>query len=306
MKKTVSAPLAHAMAIFTVIVWGTTFIASKLLLEVYSPVQIMLLRFALAYISLLILRPKLIKTDLRSEGYFALLGIFGCTVYFLTENTALQYTLAANVSILVAASPIFTAILANLVFPDEKLGINTFLGFGIAFAGVALVVFNGAFILKLGPKGDLLSICAALCWAVYSVLLKRGLGRFDSIVLTRRIMLYGFITSLPIALAEGKPFSLAPLGNGKLLFCVLFLGVIGSGLCFVLWSLAMDRLGVVVTNNYVYVNPFSTMIAAGLVLDERISAMGIIGSAFILLGVFIADRKKLPRLEETSEDTEIT
>ena len=303
MKRPVSAPLAHTMAIFTIVVWGTTFIASKLLLAVYSPVQIMLMRFALAYVVLLILRPKFTWSGLRTEGYFALLGIFGCTVYFLTENTALQYTLAANVSILVAAAPIFTAVLARLVFPDERLGASTFLGFGVAFIGVALVVFNGAFVLKLSPKGDLLSIGAALCWAVYSVLLKRGLGKFDSIVLTRRVMLYGFVTSLPIALIEGKPLSLTPLGDVTLLFCILFLGVIGSGLCYVLWSLAMNRLGVVVTNNYVYVNPFSTMIAAGLVLDERISVMGIIGAVLILLGVFISDRKKLPRAEKAPEIT---
>lgn len=297
MEKHVSAPVAHLMAIFTIIVWGTTFIASKLLLAVYSPVQIMLMRFALAYVSLWLLRPRMLKADIKSEGYFALLGIFGCTIYFLAENTALQYTLAANVSILVAAAPIFTALLAHLVIPGEKLGAKNFLGFGVAILGVAMVVFNGTVILKLNPLGDLLSVCAALCWAVYSVLLKRGLGKFDSLLLTRRVMLWGFVTSLPIALIEGRPFSFAPLADGSLLFCILFLGLIGSGLCYVLWSLAMNRLGVVVTNNYVYVNPLSTMIAAGLVLNEGITAMGIAGAALILLGVFISDRKKTVRAD---------
>lgn len=291
MKKTVSAPAAHLIAIFTVIVWGTTFIASKLLLEVYSPVQIMLMRFVLAYVILWALRPRPLILDWRNELYFIVLGFFGCSLYFLTENTALTYTLASNVSILVATAPILTAVLAHVILPDEKLRGSTFLGFGIAILGVALVVFNGTVILKLSPKGDLLSIGAALCWAMYSVLLKRKVGQYDEVLLTRRVMLWGFFTALPMALAEGSPFSLAPLSDGTMLFCVLFLGVIGSGICYALWSTATRRLGIVMVNNYIYINPFSTMIAAGIVLHENISLMGACGAVLILLGVFVSDRR---------------
>lgn len=292
MKKPVSAPVAHLMAAFTIVVWGTTFIASKLLLAAYTPLQIMLMRFVLAYFVLLALRPKLMFAGWRTEARFALLGIFGCTLYFLTENNALKYTLAANVSILVATAPILTALLAHLVLPDEKLCRNTFYGFAIAILGVALVVFNGTVILKLNPLGDILSIGAALCWALYSVLLKTQVARFDSILLTRRVMLWGFLTAMPLAVAQGTPFSLAPLADGGLLFCVLFLGVVGSGLCYVLWNLATRTLGIVAVNNYIYVIPFTTMVAAAIVLHEGISWMGVVGAVLILLGVFVSDRRK--------------
>ena len=81
MKKELSTTMAHVLAIFTIIIWGTTFIASKVLLEVYSPLQIMLMRFVIAYIVLFVLKPRL-----KEEINCLLLGLFGCTIYFLIEN----------------------------------------------------------------------------------------------------------------------------------------------------------------------------------------------------------------------------
>lgn len=292
MKKEISSAMAHILAIFTIIVWGTTFIASKLLLEVYSPLQIMLLRFVIAYIILFILKPKVMKLSLKEEINCMLLGLFGCTIYFLMENYALMYTLASNVSIIIAAAPILTAILAHFFLTNEKLQKGIFLGFFIAFLGVALVVFNGTVVLKLNPLGDMLSLGAALCWAIYSVILKKQISKCDGMILTRRIMLWGFITAFPIEFIKGESFSLAPLCQGTLLFCILYLGILGSGICYVLWNTAIHKLGTVVTNNYIYIIPFSTMVAATLILKEPISLMGICGAMLIILGVFISDHKK--------------
>lgn len=292
MKKEISTTMAHGLAIFTIIVWGTTFIASKVLLEVYSPLQIMLMRFVIAYIVLFVLKPKVMKLSLKEEINCLLLGLFGCTIYFLMENYALTYTLASNVSIIIAAAPILTAILAHFCLPNEKLQKETFVGFLIAFIGVALVVFNGTVVLKLNPLGDMLSLGAAFCWAIYSVLLKKQISKYDGLLLTRRIMLWGFISALPIELIKGEAFSIQPLANGKLLFCILFLGILGSGICYVLWNHAIHKLGTVVTNNYIYINPFSTMIAATLILKEPVSIMGVLGATLIIVGVFISDHKK--------------
>lgn len=291
MTKSVSTLMAHLMALFTIIVWGTTFIASKILLTVYSPLQIMLIRFTIAYILLLLLRPKRLRLSPKEELGCAVLGLSGCTLYFLAENYALTYTLASNVSIIITAAPILTAILAHFLLPNEKLNKNIFLGFFIAISGVALVVFNGAVVLKIKPIGDILTLLAALCWAVYSVFLKQYIKKYDSLLLTRRVMLWGLITSLPIELIKGEDFTLAPLMKANFLFCILYLGILGSGLCYVMWNMAIHRLGSVTTNNYIYITPFATLIAAKIMLDEPISWMGIVGSVLILLGVFLSDRK---------------
>ncbi len=284
--------LGHLFALFTIIIWGTTFIASKTLLTEFSPVQIMFLRFVIAYVVMLLMNRKIHKVVMKDEILFCLLAIFGSTLYFIFENVALTYTLAANVSIILAIAPMFTAILAHIFTKDEQLHKGIFVGFILAFIGVAMVVFNGTVILKLNPLGDILSLLAALMWAIYSVLLKNCVHRFDSFYLTRRVLFYSILTTLPLLLAENKGLPFAQLGEPKMLICILFLGILGSGFCYVTWNYATKWLGIVTTNNYIYLNPFVTLIAAGLILKEPLTIMGIVGSIFIIGGIVLADKYK--------------
>lgn len=282
--------LGWLFAAFTVLVWGSTFISSKKLLQLYTPSQIMLMRFLLAYAALWLLRPRRMKLSPREEVAFLLMGLAGCSLYFYTENTALTHTLAANVSIIVAAAPIFTAILAHFA-GEERFSRRTLLGFLIAFTGVILVVFNGAFVLKLDPRGDLLALGAAACWAVYSILLRRMGGRHDPLLVTRRTLFWGTVTAIPIVLLEGAPFPTAPLATPAIAGNLLFLGLVGSGLCYVLWNHTVRLLGVVSANNFIYLIPFVTIVAAALFLDETISPIAILGAALITAGVVVTQRE---------------
>ena len=291
MKLRPSVFASHGMALFTAIAWGSSFIASKILLESYSPAQVMLMRFVLAYIALWICCPKTMKLSFREELLFAALALSGCSIYFLLENSALTYTYASNVSIIVAAAPILTALALPLFYRDEKLSSGSIFGFAVAIVGVAMVVFNGQVVLQLSPLGDLLSLGAAACWAIYSVILRRLMNKYDDLLMTRRLMLWGFITGLPIALMEGRSFSLAPLMNGEYIFCLLFLSFVCSALGYIFWNSASRRLGVVTVCNYVYVIPFFTMLTGVVVLGEPLSLMGVGGAVLITLGMIIADRK---------------
>ncbi|MGI6150857.1 MAG: DMT family transporter [Christensenellales bacterium] len=288
MQKSSRTLLGHTLALVTTLVWGSTFISSKVLLQILTPAQIISARFLIAYAVLWALRPKWEKTTFKDEARIFVLGLLGCTLYFLAENNALKFTLAANVSIIIASAPILTAILAHFFTGEKKLGKNTFLGFLLAFFGVTLVVFNGAVVLKLNPVGDLLSLCAALCWAVYSVRITPLLGKIHPIALTRKMMLYGFMTTLPVLLLEGAPLPVSTMFSGKYPFNLLFLGMIGSGVCYVTWSMAMARIGIVLANNYIYINPFVTLVTAALFLNEPISAMGFVGAVLIIGGVAVS------------------
>lgn len=284
--------LGYLFAAFTITVWGSTFISSKKLLQFYTPAQILLTRFLLAYCALWLLRPRKLKLSRREEGSFLLLGLFGCSLYFYTENTALTYTLASNVSIILAAAPILTALLAHFA-GEERFRRSTLLGFLLAFTGVVLVVCNGTFILKLNPAGDLLALGAAGCWAIYSVVLKRSASQYDAVLVTRRTLFWGILTAIPIVLAEGIPYPTAPLCQPVVFGNFLFLGLIGSGLCYVLWNKAFHLLGVVATNNFIYLNPFVTIVTAYFFLGEPISPMALLGAALITVGVVVTQRTKV-------------
>ena len=133
----------------------------------------------------------------------------------------------------------------------------------------------------------MLALGAAACWAVYSILLRRMGGRHDPLLVTRRTLFWGTVTAIPIVLLEGAPFPTAPLATPAIAGNLLFLGLIGSGLCYVLWNHTVRLLGVVSANNFIYLIPFVTIVAAALFLDETISLIAILGAALITAGVVV-------------------
>ena len=165
--------LFHLITASVVIIWGTTFVCTKVLLQHgLSPIEIMFYRFVLAYFCILLISHKRLWADTwKDEGMLALAGLTGGTLYFIAENTALQISQASNVALLVCTTPIFTALFAHWIL-KEPLRKNMMIGSVIALLGVGLVVFSGSVLLQIHPLGDFLSIVAALMWACYCLVLK--------------------------------------------------------------------------------------------------------------------------------------
>lgn len=292
-KKELGELSGHLIALATICVWGSTFIFSKTLLDVFTPVQIMLLRFFVAYAVLWCMYPKTEKTTARDNLGIFFMSLFADTVYFLCENNALRYTLASNVSILVASAPIWTAVLAHFFIKGNKLRKNTVYGSLIALVGVALVVFNGTVVLKFNPFGDMLSMAAAICWALYSVMITRYIHRFSSFFLMRRMTFFAILTTLPLAFFMGElNMPLYEFADPHKLFCIVFLGILGSGISYVTWNIATRRLGIVKVNTYIYVNPFVTLVTGALFLHEPITLMSVIGALLIICGAIIGVRER--------------
>ena len=292
-KKELGELSGHLIALATICVWGSTFIFSKTLLDVFTPVQIMLLRFFVAYAVLWCMYPKTEKTTARDNLGIFFMSLFADTVYFLCENNALRYTLASNVSILVASAPIWTAVLAHFFIKGNKLRKNTVYGSLIALVGVALVVFNGTVVLKFNPFGDMLSMAAAICWVLYSVMITRYIHRFSSFFLMRRMTFFAILTTLPLAFFMGElNMPLYEFADPHKLFCIAFLGIFGSGISYVTWNIATRRLGIVKVNTYIYVNPFVTLVTGALFLHEPITLMSVIGALLIICGVIIGVRER--------------
>lgn len=284
----------HLSALFTIFIWGTTFISIKVLLGPFTPVEIMFFRMALAYVALLIVRPKFIKvTSLKEELMFAGAGLCGVTLYFIFQNIALSYTLASNVGVLVSVSPFVTAILSHFFLKDERLRVNFFIGFAISIVGIILIGFNGNFILKLNPLGDVLAILAAVVWAFYSVLIRKiSALQYNTILTTRRIFFYGLLFMLPVLNLFDFRLGLERFTSLPNVLHFVFLGVGASALCFVTWNYALSVLGAMKTSVYIYIIPVVTVIASALFLHETITLVALGGVLLILVGLFLSERKK--------------
>lgn len=288
--------LGHLAALFTAVVWGTTFISTKVLLRDFQPVEILLFRFVLGFLALGLIYPRrLIGTSLRQELTFAGAGLCGVSLYFLLENIALTYTMASNVGVIISVSPFFTAILSRVFLKEEPLRANFFLGFVLAIAGIFLISFNGQQ-LALDPLGDVLALLAALVWAAYSVLTKRisGYG-YPTILTTRRIFFYGILFMLPAVLIMDFRLDLTRLGDPVHLGNLLFLGLGASALCFVTWNFAVKAMGAVKTSVYLYLVPVITVAASGLILRETITPMAGAGTALTLLGLILSEYRGAKR-----------
>ncbi len=283
----------HLFSLFTIFIWGTTFISTKILLKAFTPIEILFIRFVIGYFALLALYPHRLKVkERKQELYFAGAGLCGITLYFLLENIALTYTLASNVGVIISIAPFFTAIFAHLLLAGEKMRAQFFIGFAVAVGGIFLISFNGSSQLKLNPMGDILAVLAAVVWAIYSVLTKKISGyHYHTISVTRRIFFYGLLFMMPVLFIFKFEPDIDQIIKPVNLFNIIFLGFGASAICFVTWNYALKILGAVKTSVYIYMVPVITVITSVLILHETITGTAVLGILLTLAGLFISEIK---------------
>jgi drug/metabolite transporter (DMT)-like permease len=290
--------LYHLVAFLVVAIWGSTFVFTKLLLlSGLSPAHIFTLRFIIAYVGLLgiaaIRRPfQWFARNWWDELLMLGLGLTGGSLYFLAENAAMNYTTTTNTALIVCLCPLFAALLISIFYRDQRLRGVQIVGSLLAAVGVAIVELNGHFVLHLSPTGDTLAFAACLCWAAYSLLMIPACKRYDTLFITRKLFFYGLLTMIPYYIVYPEWPSLKTLLRPDTVLQLLFLGAIASTLCYYLWGWVIRHLGAVMTTNYVYFNPVVAILCAWTVLGERITIWFLLGTVLILLGMFLADKKK--------------
>lgn len=282
--------LATVVAVLVVAIWGETFVSSKILLsEGMSPADIFFIRFCIAYLCMALLSHKRMWADnWRHEMKLFLLGVFGGSLYFLTENMALKYSTASNVAILVGTTPLVTALVTAACYREERMNRRQVIGSLIAFVGLVLVVLNGQLMLHLNPVGDVLALGASLTWAFYSLIMKSIAQHYDVRFITRKVFGYG-VLSILVWFAFVEPLQtntdvlLRPAVFGNL----LYLALVASMLCFVAWNWVLQHLGIVRATNIIYSQAVFTMLFSSLILHEHITLMAISGTFILILGMVL-------------------
>ena len=289
----------HLMAFACVVFWGTAYIASKKLLGAgFAPPYIILCRQGLAYVLLCLITHKFVPIGglegLKRDRFLFLAGCMGVALYYLLESTAMLFTYATNVSLMVAISPLF-ATLFNRFLPAEDrtpLGRTFFPGLALCLVGVALVILNGAK-LHLNPLGDFIGLLASASWAGYSFFLSKArrvneaqAKPLDDLLLTRRSMFYGLTVILAVFLVTGGKFDGAMFSLRNLPM-LLYLAALPSACSFLLWGKAINRIGMLNTSLYVNLSPLITVVSAAIFLKEQLTLISGIGMAAIVLGLAI-------------------
>lgn len=284
--------LFNIIALITVAVWGVTFISTKVLISSgLTPTWIFITRFAIAYLCILTISHRQLWADsLKDELLMAAMGLTGGSLYFISENTALQFTYASNVSLIICATPILTMALDLLVYKN-KVRLRAIIGSLIALCGVTIVILNGSLNLGLNPKGDFLTLLAAFFWAAYCMILKKMNTRYSNLLITRKVFFYGFASALLLCFFEPAP--VMPAGDTliQVVLNLLFLGVVASFLCYIMWNNAVKILGPDKTANYIYFTPLITILASSAILKEPVTLWMLLGGAAIIGGVYLSAKQ---------------
>lgn len=289
----------HLIALFTIFVWGMTFVSTKVLLISMSPLWILMLRFALGFVALCILRPRLLRMkEPKHELLFVAAGATGIAAYYLLENIALVFSTATAVGVIVAASPLFTAILSAMMGDRSALNLRFFAGFVLAMGGLVLVGLGSnaedpmAAFGDFSLFGDLLALLAGLVWAVYSILVRRisDLG-YETIASTKRTFMWGLVFIVPATLwfgANGP--AMEALFQWENVLNLLFLGVVASAVCFVTWGVSVKHLGATLSTTYIYLVPAITATASILLLGEPLTVFIGFGVLMTIGGLLLSQR----------------
>lgn len=284
--------LANLGALGATVVWGMSFVSTKVLTEHgLHPIEIYLYRFILAYLILLaVCHKKLFSYSVRDELLFVVLGLTGGSLYFIAENIAVTQTLVANVSLLTSLTPIITVFLVGILYKNERPSRWVVMGSMVALLGVGFVVFGGsASGVEVHPLGDILALSAAFCFSIYSLVLKKINAHYSTMFITRKTFFYGVLTALPFTFMEPSHAPFDTLLNTSVIVNILFLALFCSVMGFALMAQAVKVIGPVTTNNYLYVQPIVTLLAGWIILHQAVGWTGWLGCLLIIGGLWLGE-----------------
>ncbi len=282
-------------AVFAVVVWGASFIATKVVLRDIPPVTVVWLRFAMGVVILglaVALRKQFALLNRNEWLYFALLGFLGITFHQWLQSNALQTSEASTTAWIVSTTPVFMAILGWVVL-KENLGAIKIAGILLAFMGVLLVVYDGNLrtisLRSFGKPGDILILISAVNWAVFSALSRRGLKTHPASLMMFYVMLMGWVFTSILFFATQDVSEIGNLTfNGWI--AILFLGVFCSGLAYIAWYDALKALSTAQTGVFLYIEPLVAVAVAFFILGEPITLASMLGGGIIILGVWLVNR----------------
>lgn len=278
-----------------VIMWGSSFVVIKLGLEEIPPITLAFLRFLLVLPIFTVLtyfkQGNTLKGGiLRDWKILVFLGSTGVTLGHVLQNVGLKFTTATNSSLIIASNPVFIALLAWM-YLREQLSLRQILGIVLAFFGMAVVIApQGPLRLSsdpLGLIGDLLSVGAAVSWALYTVLGKSALSKYDAITVTTFSMIFGITLLFPITVVlEGIPTFTPSL---RTWIPLSFLSFLAIGIGYPFWFKALEDSPASQVGAFLFLIPLVSVLTAGLVLSEPFSPILGLGAVMVLLGTGLVE-----------------
>ena len=277
----------------SITLWGASFVATKSLLDFLTPLSIIYIRLILGMLTALfiaLIRKRnftLQKKDLKGIFILALIS----TTHLWIQVTGMQYTSASNTGWIIGIIPVIMAIMGFFIYKERMSGIQL-TGAAISFSGLIALISKGDLgsINFISNYGDLLVLGSAFTWSIYSFY-----GRKVTLDYPPSLtILYLFLTMLillsPVTLSTDFFNSISSISTINWI-ALLFLGILCSGVAYVLWAEAMSELPANRVGAFLYLEPFVTVFTAWLLLNEQITLLMMGSGIVIIIGVIMVNRK---------------
>jgi len=287
--------IAYAKLIASTLIWGGSFIATKIVVQEISPPAVVWLRFLIgtAILAFFAKKENALKIESWRDGWIlAGLGFIGITLHQWLQSQGLVTSEATTTAWIVSTNPVFIALFGWLLL-KEKMSMQTIGGILMATFGVLLVVTKGDVISLLsagfGAPGDILILISSPNWALYTVLSKPILKRTSALKVTFYTLLFGWLLSSVQFFSGGHWADYSRLSPGGWA-AIIFLGVFCSAVAYIFYNDGMQKLTTSQVAIFLYLEPVFSTIVAAVMLSERITLATFAGGAFIILGVWLVNK----------------
>ncbi len=287
--------LTRFLLLFTVIIWGWTFVATRICLEFLSPAELLGLRLliGLPVLVIVVIFKKIKFRFTPGEWKQILIGSAVITLHFLVQITGLQYTTATNTGWIISVSPLVMAVLAYF-FLKEKIGRSQIVAIAVATFGILLLMSHGD-LTHLGfltSLGDWLVLISAHTWAIYTVVTRNLSKTQHPLAITVGVLTPALVlmTAYMIFTSDWTRFAHLP---AKGVVALLFLAIVGLALGHWFWQEGVAKIGAARAGIYLYLEPVATTALAIPLLGESFGWVAAAGASLVLLGVYIGQRTKL-------------
>jgi drug/metabolite transporter (DMT)-like permease len=284
---------AHVSILAVVVTWAGSFSVIKAALdEGVAAIDIAILRYAVAVpgFAFILWRARGLPGLTRRDAYRVVAaGALVVVGYHLFLNFGTRHTTSGIAALVVALAPGLTVVLAAAA-GLERIRLRHVVGLSLAFSGVVVVVALGSSqSLSFGSaQGPLLVLGAAVSFALYNVVLKPLLGRYDLLALTAATSLIGSIAFLP--LVRGSTVDVVADPSPAIAAAILYLGVLATLLGYIAWNYGLRGLGPTRAVTYAYAIPPLAVIFGAVFLDEPITAWVVVGGGLVVGGIVVAQR----------------
>jgi len=280
----------YLSVILAMIFWGFTFVAFKFAIVSFSPISIIFLRLFVSIFFLFgfaFLFKRLGRIKKKDQKWFLLLALLEPFFYFLGEAFGLTIVSATVGAVIIATIPLFVPFASFFIY-KEQLTLMNRIGLVISFVGVLMVIFAKTEGLQASPKGVLLMFVAVFSAVGYTMVVKRLAEEYNPITITSYQSLYGLLMFIPLILILKEPVLDMKEATKTSLLAVTYLGVFGSGICFILLTIGIRELGAAKANVFGNLIPVVTAILAYFLLKESMPMLKILGILVVIGGLLMS------------------